>query len=86
MFGLLVAISAGLAMLNPPTLSEYGKQLASTVDCSQFKKTPDGSWISGPNAKIGFMDVPNNKFGKGGFVMGDTDISDVLEAKCGATY
>ena len=34
-------------------MSDSEKRLADLIDCKQFKKNADGSWIGAPHAKIG---------------------------------
>ena len=58
------------------------KKLAAQVQCNDFKKNPNGSWTSGPTAKIGSVMFNNNTFGVHGFNYHGADLSTVLNEKC----
>jgi hypothetical protein len=60
--------------------------IADYIDCSQFKRNPDGTWTSGAAAKIvtytHTIPFAGITFGKRDIVINGEDIADVLEAKC----
>lgn len=70
-----------LAQNQPPTDAE--KKLADTIKCEDFTKLPNGSWKSGPNARVGNMTFANSEIGPNGLVIGDVDIYVVVNRKCG---
>jgi hypothetical protein len=55
------------------------------VKCDQFKKQPDGSWTSAPDAMWGTTKFGNNSgIRPGTYSINGSDVGAVLEAKCAA--
>jgi hypothetical protein len=52
-----LAVSLDFANADPTQESKAGAALAGKIKCEDFRKNPDGTWTSDPNAKIG-----NNPF------------------------
>ena len=69
------------AQVTQPTSAE--KKLAGQIKCEDFKKNANGSWTSGPNAKIGTNVYSNTTFGVRGISLDGADVAIVLEQKCG---
>lgn len=59
------------------------KAMAAQIRCEDFKKNPNSSWTSGPNAKIGNMTFSNETFGVYAFTFSGVDPAVVLNQKCG---
>jgi hypothetical protein len=63
--------------------------VVTTIQCSAFKKMPDGTWyVEGPNY-LSHWNVQKTTFtlqsiGPGFFAFGKVDLYKVLEGKCGA--
>jgi hypothetical protein len=65
--------------------TEAEKALAAQIKCEDFKRTADGGWVSGPNARVGGMVFSNNTIsGPGGINIGGADLVVVLNRKCGS--
>jgi len=82
---LLVAFAAfpvdqSTAQQTPPTGAE--KALAAQIKCEDFKRNPDGSWVSGPHAMIGTNHFSSSAFGAHAFNLGGADLAVVLDRKC----
>jgi hypothetical protein len=71
------------AFAQTPEPTDAEKALAVKIKCEDFKKNPDGSWHSGPNAMIGTDVFSNNTFGVHGIVIRGADVAVVLNQKCG---
>jgi len=64
--------------------TEPEKALAAQIKCEDFKRTADGGWLSGLNARVGGMVFSNSTiFGPGGINIGGADLVVVLNRKCG---
>jgi hypothetical protein len=59
---LAVAASLSSANADPTEESRAGAALAGKIKCEDFRKNPDGTWTSGPNAKIGSNPFSNLTF------------------------
>jgi hypothetical protein len=57
--------------------------LTAKIKCGDFRKNADGSWTSGPNAKIGTNAFSNHTFDTHGVSVGGADLATVLNRKCG---
>jgi hypothetical protein len=82
----IIAIAVAIAdRANAQTASptDAERAMAAKIKCGDFKKNPDGSWSSGPNAKIGAMEFRNHRFEVGGFNFSGADVAVVLDQKCG---
>ena len=64
-----------------PTAAE--KDLAAEIKCDDFRRNPDGTWTSGPNAMIGAKPFYNNTFDAHGVNIEGADLAVVLDQKCG---
>jgi small-conductance mechanosensitive channel len=56
--------------------------LAPKIRCEDFKENVDGTWTSGPNAKIGGNAFANHTFETHGVSIGRADLATVLNRKC----
>ena len=63
-------------------MSDSEKRLADLIECKQFKKNADGSWIGAPHAKIGKIMGGGQIFVRGGFKLDGADIATVLDRMC----
>ena len=57
--------------------------LAPKIRCENFKANADGTWTSGPNAKIGSNPFSHLTFGRERVTIGGADLATVLDRKCG---
>ena len=57
--------------------------LAGKIKCEDFRKNPDGTWTSGPDAKIGSNPFSNLTFESKRVAIGGADLATVLDRKCG---
>jgi hypothetical protein len=57
-----------------------------SVKCSDFKKQPDGSWLSGPQATLSYPDNPgqfaNGSIRAGAMFMDNVDVGAFLDRNC----
>ena len=67
----------------PKYFTEAESELAAKINCGDFKRTSQGAWASGPNAKIGNMVFSNNYIQGHGIMISGADLVAVLEKKCG---
>jgi hypothetical protein len=68
------------AQSGAPTAAEM--TIAAQLKCEDFHKNPDGSWTSGPNAKIGDNVVSNSTFSERALSFNGVDPAVVLNRKC----
>ena len=78
-----VATSLSSANADPTQESKAEATLAGKIQCEDFRKNPDGTWTSGPNAKIGSNPLPNLTFDTQRVTIGGADLATVLDRKCG---
>jgi hypothetical protein len=78
----LVTLFASNALAAEPTDAE--KALAASIDCKDFKPNPDGSWLSGPTAKLGSNTFSGMLIRPHGINIMGADAATVLNQKCGA--
>jgi hypothetical protein len=85
-FRLLVyfAVAAYLSSANadPTQESKAEAALAGKIKCEDFRKNPDGTWTSGPNAKIGNNPFSSLTFESKRVTVGRADLATVLDHKC----
>ena len=79
---LAVAASLSSANADPTQESKAEAALAGKIKCEDFRKNPNGTWTSGPNAKIGSNPFPNLTFESKRVTIGGADAT-VLGRKCG---
>ena len=79
---LLASVAIGsCAYAQPQNIIE--KSIADQIRCADFKRNADGSWTSGPGAKIGDVDLAENTFvPHNGVVRGGLDVGTAVEQKC----
>jgi hypothetical protein len=87
-FRLLVyfAVAAYLSSANADPTQESKEAeaaLAGRIKCEDFRKNPDGTWTSGPNAKIGNNPFYSLTFQSKRVTVGGADLATVLDHKCG---
>jgi hypothetical protein len=80
---LAVAASLSSANADPTQESKAEAALAGKIKCEDFRKNPNGTWTSGPNAKIGSNPFPNLTFESKRVTIGGADLATVLDRKCG---
>jgi hypothetical protein len=80
---LAVAASLSSANADPTEESRAGVALAGKIKCEDFRKNPDGTWASGPNAKIVSNPFSNLTFESKRVTIGGADLATVLDRKCG---
>jgi hypothetical protein len=80
---LAVAASLGSANADPTQESKAEAALAGKINCDDFRKNPDGTWTSGPIAKIGSNPFSNLTFESKRVTIGGADLATVLDRKCG---
>jgi hypothetical protein len=83
LFGLAVAAYYNSANAGPTQESKAEAALAGKISCEDFRKNPDGTWTSGPNAKIGKNPIANLTFDTQRVTIGGADLATVLDRKCG---
>jgi hypothetical protein len=72
------AVAAYLSSANADPIQESKAEaaLAGKIKCEDFRKNPDGTWTSDPNAKIGTFESKR-------VTIGGADFATVLDRKCG---
>jgi hypothetical protein len=88
----LKLIAAITAMVLPATIAaaaDAGATPDTTINCSAFKKMPDGSWYVGAPTTVSLGGFRKTTFstisiGPHNFTMGGADVYEFLESKCGA--
>ena len=82
---LVVAGYVNSANAQQTEMTKAEKALASKtkIKCKNFRKNPDGTWTSGPDAKIGSNAFSNHTFDTHGVSIGGADVATVLNHKCG---
>jgi hypothetical protein len=76
--GVLIAQSGtGLAQM---TLVEQA--LADQINCDEWKRNQNGSWISKPGTKIGSYSFSNTTVAPGDWSLDGADVGTVLNKKC----
>jgi hypothetical protein len=76
--GVLIAQSGtGLTQM---TLVEQA--LADKINCDEWKKNQNGSWISKPDTKIGSYSFSNTTVAPGAWSLDGADVGIVLNTKC----
>jgi hypothetical protein len=87
LLGLLLCLAmapyCNSANSDPTQKSNAEAALAGKVKCEDFRKNSDGTWTSGPNAKIGSNPFPNLTFDAQRVTIGGADLATVLDRKCG---
>ena len=82
LFYFTVAASISSVNANPTQESKAEAALAGKIKCDDFRKNPDGTWTSGPNAKIGSNPFSNLTFDSKRVTIGGADLATVLDRKC----
>jgi hypothetical protein len=86
LFGPLVCLTAAayynVANTGPTRDSKAEAALAGKINCDDFRKNPDGTWTSGPDAKIGSNPFPNLSVDTKRVTIGGADLATVLDRKC----
>jgi hypothetical protein len=80
-FAVVVYLSAANA--DPTQESKAEAALAGKIKCEDFRKNPDDTWTSGPDAKIGSNPFSNLTFESKRVTIGRADLVTVLDRKCG---
>ena len=87
MFRLLVCLAVATCLssanADPTQESKAEAALAGKIKCEDFRKNPDGTWTSGPDAKIGGNPFSNLTFDSKRVTIGGADLATVLDRKCG---
>jgi hypothetical protein len=65
------------------TVTKAEAALTAKIRCEDFIKNSDGTWTSGPDAKIGANAFPNHTFDTNAVIIGEADLATVLNRKCG---
>jgi hypothetical protein len=78
-----VAVYLCSANADPTQESKAEAALAGKIECEDFRKNPDGTWTSSPNAKIGSNPFSNLTFESKRVTIGGVDLVTVLDRKCG---
>jgi hypothetical protein len=55
------------------------------IKCSDFRKLPDGTYLSSPTARFGSLDFANKSIGPAGYNFGDGKLYDLILKKCGTS-
>ena len=79
---LAMVIYCNSANSDPTQKSNAEAALAGKIKCEDFRKNSDGTWTSGPNAKIGNNPFPNLTFDTQRVTIGGADLATVLDRKC----
>jgi hypothetical protein len=76
--GLLIAqAGSGLAQM-----TAVEQALADQINCDEWKKNQNGSWISKPGTKIGSYSFSNTTIAPGAWLLDGADLGTVLNKKC----
>jgi hypothetical protein len=78
-----VAASLSSANADPTQESRAEAALADKIRCEDFRKNPDGTWTSGPDAKIDSNPFSKLTFDSKRVTIGRADLATVLDRKCG---
>ena len=80
---LMGAVSIDSANAQQTTVTKAEAALSGKIRCDDFIKNSDGTWTSGPDAKIGANDFPNHTFDTHAVTIGEADLATVLNRQCG---
>jgi hypothetical protein len=85
---LIICAAIGVACVivnaQTPQMNAQEQRIYDSIDCSQWTYNPDGSWDTGPNARLGGMVFSNSKHIRlSGNIDDGIDTADVLLSKCG---
>jgi len=82
---LVIAIAGLLIVQSWPVLAEMTvmeQALADKINCDEWKKNQNGSWISKPGTKIGSYSFSNTTVAPGDWSLDGADFGTVLNKKC----
>jgi hypothetical protein len=82
---LTVADGVKFARAQQTEVTKAEAALAPKIRCQDFRENADGTWTSGPNAKIGGNAFANHTFETHGVSIGRADLATVLNRKCKAS-
>jgi hypothetical protein len=81
-----IVLSAGfLIAQSGPGLTQMTvveQALADKINCDEWKKNQNGSWISKPGTKIGSYSFSNTTVAPGAWLLDGADVGAVLNKKC----
>lgn len=81
---LVGAVSIDSANAQQTTVTKAEAALGAKIKCKDFIKNSDGTWTSGPDAKIGANAFPPHTFDTNGVSIGGADLATALNRKCGS--
>jgi hypothetical protein len=82
---LVIAIAGPLIVQSWPVLAQMTvteQALADKINCDEWKKNQNGSWISKPGTKIGSYSFSNTTVAPGDWSLDGADFGTVLNKKC----
>jgi hypothetical protein len=53
------------------------------IKCGDFRKLPDGTYLSSPTARFGSLDFANQSVGPAGYNFGNGNLYNLIAQKCG---
>jgi hypothetical protein len=80
-----MAVLAVLGMMSAATAAADDASVPRGADirCSDFRKLPDGTYLSSPTARLGTKPFANQSVGPRGYNFGDGKLFDAIARKCG---
>jgi hypothetical protein len=81
----VLAVLAVLGMMSAPIAAADDASVPPGADirCSDFRKLPDGTYLSSPTARLGAKPFANQSVGPRGYNYGDGKLFDAIARKCG---
>jgi hypothetical protein len=83
---LLIIASVGALIAQSGTgltqMTVVEQALADKINCDEWKKNQNGSWISKPGTKIGSYSFSNTTVAPGDWSLDGADVGTVLNKKC----
>jgi hypothetical protein len=81
----VMAVLAVLGMMPVATAAAGDAPVprAADIRCSDFRKLPDGTYLSSSTARLGTKPFANQSVGPRGYNFGDGKLFDAIARKCG---
>jgi hypothetical protein len=80
-----IAAVAVLGLMSTATAAadDASARLGAEIRCSDFRKLPDGTYLSSPTARLGTKPFANQSVGPRGYNFGDGKLFDAIARNCG---
>jgi hypothetical protein len=83
----LLLPAAALAQTPPPAPKPAADPAGPVIKCSDWRKTPDGDWKSGPDTTVTYgaqhLTFKGERVEEGGYTIGGEDLYALLNQTCG---